>query len=37
MENGAKAPDVGRKLVFRWKNPYEHLGVSGLREFPQLR
>jgi len=43
VENGAKAPDVCRKLgiteqtFYRWKKQFEGLGVSDLRELRQLR
>ena len=43
MENGAKIPDICRKLgisdqtFYRWKHQYEGLGVSELRELRQLR
>lgn len=43
VENGAKVPEVCRKLVvseqtlYRWKHNYGGLGVSELRELRQLR
>ena len=43
MENGAKVPEVCRKLgvseqtLYRWKHQYAGLGVSELRELRQLR
>jgi len=43
VENGAKVPEVCRKLgvsqqtFYRWKQQYEGLGISELRELRQLR
>jgi putative transposase len=43
VENGAKVPDVCRKLgvsqqtFYRWKHQFEGLGISELRELRQLR